>query len=89
MPLMHPNSMSPEEYFKNKSSVAKRYESIKAFFKEKMTAEEVASKFGYSVSTIYTMTKNFRKQLEEYPDKDPFFIAPKKGRPFKKKQKST
>ncbi len=70
--------MGPEEYFENISDVAKKYESIKAFFKEKMTAEEVASKFGYSVNTIYTMTKKFRKQLEECPNKDPFFIIPKK-----------
>jgi len=84
MPIMHPNFMNPEEYFKNIPDVAKKYESIKAFFKEKMTAEEVASKFGYSVNTIYTMTKRFRKQLEECPNKDPFFIIPKKGRPFKK-----
>jgi transposase len=48
-----------------------------------MTAEEVASKYGYSISTVYTLTKTFRKQLEEYPDKDPFFVMPKKGRPFK------
>jgi len=80
---MYPNLMRPEEYFKNISDVAKKYESIKAFFKEKMTAEEVALKFGYSVNTVYTMTKKFRRQLEEYPDKDPFFIIPKKGRPFK------
>jgi len=84
MPVMYPNFMSPEEYFENISDVAKKYESIKAFFKEKMTAEEVASKFGYSVNTIYTMTKRFRKQIEEYPNEDPFFIIPKKGRPFKK-----
>jgi len=76
--------MSPEEYFKNISGVQKKYESMKAFFKEKMTAEKIASKYGYSVSTVYTLTKTFRKQLKEYPNKDPFFIMPKKGRPFKK-----
>jgi transposase len=76
--------MKPEEYFKNISGVAKKYESMKAFFKEKMSAEEVALKYGYSVSTVYTMTKKFRQQLEECPNKDPFFIAPKIGRPFKK-----
>ena len=76
--------MSPEEYFKNMSGLQKKYESMKAFFKEKMTADEIALKYGYSVSTVYTLTKTFRKQLKEYPNKDPFFIMPKKGRPFKK-----
>jgi len=84
MPIIYPNFMSPEEYFKNISGVQKKYESMKAFFKEKMTAEKIASKYGYSVSTVYTLTKTFRKQLKEYPNKDPFFIMPKKGRPFKK-----
>ena len=84
MPLIYPNNMNPEEYFQNISGTQKKYESMKDFFKEKMTAEEVASKYGYSVSTIYTMTKIFRKQLEEHPNEDPFFIMPKKGRPFKK-----
>ncbi len=84
MPIIYPNFMSPEEYFKNISGVQKKYESMKAFFKEKMTAEKIASQYGYSVSTVYTLTKTFRKQLKEYPNKDPFFIMPKKGRPFKK-----
>jgi transposase len=57
---------------------------MKAFFQEKMSAEKIASNYGYSVSTVYTLTKTFRKQLKEYPNKDPFFIMPKKGRPFKK-----
>ena len=84
MPIIYPNFMSPEEYFKNISGVQKKYESMKAFFQEKMSAEKIASNYGYSVSTVYTLTKTFRKQLKEYPNKDPFFIMPKKGRPFKK-----
>ena len=84
MPIIYPNFMSPEEYFENISGVQKKYESMKAFFKEKMTAEKIASNYGYSVSTVYTLTKTFRKQLKESPNKDPFFIMPKKGRPFKK-----
>jgi transposase len=57
---------------------------MKAFFKERITAEEVASKYGYSVSTVYTMTKALRRQFKENPNEDPFFIMPKKGRPFRK-----
>jgi hypothetical protein len=34
MPIIYPNFMSPEEYFKNISGVQKKYESMKAFFKE-------------------------------------------------------
>ena len=45
MPIIYPNFMSPEEYFKNISGVQKKYESMKAFFKEKMTAEKIASQY--------------------------------------------
>ncbi|MCK4641489.1 MAG: hypothetical protein KAU06_09125, partial [Candidatus Marinimicrobia bacterium] len=75
--------MQPKEYFKNKSNTARKYETMKAFFADEMNAEEVAKKFGYSVATIYTLTKKFRKDLKENPNIDPFFVTPKKGRPFK------
>jgi transposase len=75
--------MQPKEYFINKSNTARKYETMKAFFADEMNAEEVAKKFGYSVATIYTLTKNFRKDLKENPNIDPFFVTPKKGRPFK------
>ena len=86
MPIIYPNCMKPEEYFTNISDAVRKYESMKAFFKEKMTAEEVASKYGYTVNTVYSLTKRLRIQLEKYPDKDPFFITAKKGRPFKEKK---
>jgi hypothetical protein len=41
MPIIYPNFMSPEEYFKNISGVQKKYESMKAFFQEKMSAEKI------------------------------------------------
>ena len=56
---------------------------MKAFFMEKKTAEEVASIYGYSVSTVYSITKKFRHDLKNKPNQDPFFAIPKKGRPFK------
>jgi len=49
MPIIYPNYMKPEEYFKNIPDIGKKYEAMKAFFVEKMTAEEVASMYGYTV----------------------------------------
>jgi len=66
--------------------MAKKYEVMRSFFKEKMTADEVAKKFGYTVNTVYTLTKRFRKQLQKDPKRDPFFREEKKGRPYKKGQ---
>ena len=76
--------MRPKQYFKNKSVIAKKYEIMKAFFADDMNAHDLAEKYNYSVTTIYTLTKKFRKDLKENPNIDPFFITPKKGRPFKK-----
>ena len=75
--------MEPEEYFKKKSTTQKKYEVMKAFYQDGMEAKDVAEKFGYTIHAVYTLTKKFRKDLEENPDVDPFFVTPKKGRPFK------
>ena len=32
--------------------------------------------------TVYSFTKKFRRDLQKYPKQDPFFLIPKKGRPF-------
>ncbi len=76
--------MKPKDYFNNLSAIAKKYEAMKAFFVENMSAKNVAKKYGYTISTVYTMTKTFKINLKENPEIDPFFIVPKKGRPFKK-----
>jgi transposase len=82
MPIIYPNYMKPEEYFKNIPDIGKKYEAMKSFFIEKKTAEEVASMYGYTVHTVYSFTKKFRRDLKKYPKQDPFFLLPKKGRPF-------
>ena len=43
--------MTPEEYFKSRQSVnKKRYDALYDFFVNQLSAEEVAEKYGYTVS---------------------------------------
>ena len=68
--------MSPDSlagFFAQPSSpLHRRYEVLRAFFLEGQTAETVARRFGYSVGSVYAMTRDFRRL------KDPaaFFFRP-------------
>ena len=52
------------------------------FLLEKKKAKEVAAKFGYTESTIYTLARNFYKKLKQN-DENPFFIKNSVGRKTK------
>jgi len=81
MEEIRPNYNSPKEYFATISNSSQRqYEALKAFFHEGLSAAEVASKFGYSITTVYTIAKRFKKRLKEKHGTDPFFITPHVGR---------
>lgn len=72
--------MSPVEYFQQTDNTTqKQYEALRAFFVEKQTAQQVAKRWGYSVDTVYTMTKNFKKRLQRN-EEITFFAKPKRGR---------
>jgi hypothetical protein len=74
--------MAPEEYFKSPLSVnKKRYDSLFDFFMNKRPAAEVAEKFGYTLTSFYTLIKIFRKHLKDNPDEDFFFKDTILGRP--------
>lgn len=61
----------------------RQYEALRAFFVEKLSAQEAAEKFGYSIHRFYSITKSFRKELEFKSKKNPFFTINKKGRKHK------
>ena len=58
----------------------KKYEAMRAFFYERLPAEEVARKFGYSVNNVYSMTKNFKQECLDSSLAEKFFVVNKKGR---------
>ena len=74
-----------EKYFSEPSQTFHRqYLALRSFFGGD-TAETVAAKYGYTVSTIYTIAKNFKVRLTACLEQgeDPFFQILKPG---KKKQ---
>lgn len=73
--------MEPEHFFCSpKNTAQKRYEALRAFYIEKRPGEEVAKQFGYKLSSFYSLTRDFKKQLlQDNPDFH-FFISKPTGR---------
>ena len=50
------------------SNRQKQYEAVRAFIVDKLSAEEVAAKFGYKLSTVYTIVRDARAgKLQLFP----------------------
>ncbi len=80
MVLIDPN-IDPCKYFENPGLVnQKKYEALKCFFYERESAEKVAAKFGYTLSSFYSLTRDFRNYLKTPKTKDMFFLVSKPGR---------
>ena len=66
--------MEPEEYFKFQQSVSKkRYDALRAFFVDNLPASEVAQTYGYTLSSFYSLIRDFRKHLKGDNTEDFFF----------------
>jgi len=73
--------MDLQEYFDSPQyRHQKQYEAVRAFVYEKRPADEVAKKFGYTKTTIYSMARDFRKRLAQGRLDQHLFAAPKLGR---------
>ena len=54
---------SPAEFFANPVQPRhRRYEILRAFFHERLSAEAVARRFEIAPATVYTMTRDFRRR---------------------------
>ena len=52
-----------KDYFLNPKDVSQRkYETLRSIFVDKLTPQQVAKKFKYSIHTIYSYTKEFNKK---------------------------
>jgi transposase len=73
-------NLDPVEYFTTiDNSLHRQFLALHMFFAEGASAEEVAQRYGYSVSTVYTYVRNFKEKLGSH-EGDPFFKEPKMGR---------
>lgn len=69
------------EYFESpQHRYQKQYEATRAFIYEKKSADEVAKKFGYTKTTIYSLARDFRKRLEQGQLDQYLFAASSPGR---------
>jgi len=79
--------MNPYIYFVNQDVInKKKYDSLRAFFFEKIPAEEVAKTYGYSLSSLYSLTRDFHKHLKQNPEEDFFFKSITMGRKANKSE---
>ena len=60
----------------------RQYLALRSFFYEGNSAKDVADEYGYTVSTIYTLARDFKLKLQDCSEKgeDPFFQILKPGR---------
>lgn len=74
--------MKPETYFLYPNSISqKKYEALRSFFLDKLSAKKVARKFGYTIRALNSLVADFKKDIGEIsPNNDPFFLIKKKGR---------
>ena len=73
--------MTPEEYFSfNKSVSKKRYDALFAFFVHRQPAVHVATSYGYTLTSFYSLVRDFRKHLKYNPQEDFFFKETTLGR---------
>jgi hypothetical protein len=74
------NSKVFNYFAKPVSTTQKKYEALRSFFYEKLPAEEAAKRFGYQLSTFYSLTRDFRIFLKNAENEDMFFALKKAGR---------
>lgn len=73
--------MDAYKYFlKPGSPVKKKYDALRNFFYEGHKAEDVAKKYGYTLSTFYSLSRDFRNQLKKGKGDDFFFKKTSPGR---------
>jgi len=74
-------NFNPADYFSLiKNSNHRQYLALRCYFVDEMSAKSVAREYGYAVSTVYSMVRDFKKALAENPDAEPFFKESKLGR---------
>ena len=76
--------MKTFDYFASRDPVIKKkYDALRDFFYNKENADTVANKYGYTLSAFYSLTKDFRKFLNQNPRDDYFFRKKSLGRKHK------
>jgi transposase len=73
--------MTPKEFFTSpQNTIHKQYEALRAFYAGGCSAEEAARRFGYKITSFYSLTRDFKKNLSLKSPAQIFFISRKAGR---------
>lgn len=75
-------------FLKPVDSTHRQYEALRMFFVENKTADQVATKFGYTINTIYTLVRDFRAKRKQGIT-NPFFVKNLVGRKIKSEIKDS
>jgi len=67
-------------FLRPQDATHRRYEALRAFHLDGRTAQEVSGLFGYTVSTVYTLVRNFKSLLGSNAPSAQFFISSRPGR---------
>ncbi|MBD3392770.1 MAG: hypothetical protein GF410_12190 [Chitinivibrionales bacterium] len=69
------------EYFQKPRTPAQRqYCALAAYYKDGIPAREVAAQYGYTLSSFYSLVRDFGRRMKEKGSDDPFFRNKKPGR---------
>ncbi len=69
--------MDPKEFFAApQNTVQKQYEALRAFYTRECSGQEVARKYGYTLSSFYSLARDFKKKLEK-GEADKLFFTPR------------
>lgn len=80
MEIYNPNNKHIEYFVRMDNFNHRRFLALRSYFLEGMSAQDVADKYGYTLSTVYSLARDFKKAVIEDPDKEPFFLAEQLGR---------
>ena len=73
--------MRPIEFFRSPQHIThKHYEALRAFYLEAKSAREVAQQFGYTLSSFYSLTRDFNRLLNQPAPSERFFVTLTRGR---------
>jgi transposase len=73
--------MLAESFFRSPQDlVHRRYEALRAFYVDGLSASEISGCFGYTVSAVYSLARNFTKLLETKDPSSGFFVSVRAGR---------
>ncbi len=70
---------SKQFFLEPENIIQKQYEALRAFYTGELTAQEAAEKYGYKLSSFYSLSRDFKKKLE-FEGAQQFFVTRSVGR---------